>query len=52
MIKQKITKEEVLGSLETVLTYIQNPPENLTFEFKNINSIKAIKNRISKTCCI
>ena len=48
IVKQKITTEEVLKSLETVLSYIQDPPENLTFEFKHINSIKAIKNHISK----
>jgi hypothetical protein len=48
IVKQKIDTEEVLRSLETVLSYIQNPPENLTFEFKHINSIKAIKNHISK----
>jgi hypothetical protein len=48
IVKQKITTEEVLGSLETVLFYIQDPPENLTFKFKHINSIKAIKGHISK----
>ena len=31
IVKRKITTEEVLKSLETVLSYIQDPPENLYF---------------------
>jgi len=30
-----------------LLSYIQNSPENIAFELKYINSIKAIKNHIS-----
>ncbi|CAH1765525.1 3270_t:CDS:2, partial [Entrophospora sp. SA101] len=48
IVNQKITTKEALESLNIVLSYIQDPPENLTFEFKHINSIKAIKNHISK----
>ena len=48
IVNQRITTKEVLESLNIVLSYIQDPPENLTFEFKHINSIKAIKNHISK----
>jgi len=48
IVNQRITTKEVLESLNIVLSYIQDPSENLTFEFKHINSIKAIKNHISK----
>ncbi|CAH1770877.1 10516_t:CDS:1, partial [Entrophospora sp. SA101] len=48
IVSQRITTKEALESLNIVPSYIQDPPENLTFEFKHINSIKAIKNHISK----
>ena len=47
-VEQRITTEEALNSLDAILSYIQNPPENLTFELKHINSIKSVKNHISK----
>jgi hypothetical protein len=43
-----ITTTEVLESLDTVISYIKNPPQNLVFELKHINSINAIKNQIGK----
>jgi len=39
---------EVLKSLDTVTSYIKNPPQNLVFELKHINSINVIKNQISR----
>ena len=39
---------EVLKSLDTVTSYIKNPPQNLVFELKHINSINIIKNQISR----
>lgn len=47
-VEQKITTEDALKSLDTILSYIQNPPENLTFELKHIKSIKSVKSHISK----
>jgi hypothetical protein len=47
-VEQKITTDDALKSLDTILSYIQNPPENLTFELKHINSIISVKSRISK----
>ena len=43
-----ITTTEVLESLDTVISYIKNPPQNLVFELKHINSINEIKNRIGR----
>ena len=31
-----------------MISYIKNPPQNLVFELKHINSINAIKNQIGK----
>ena len=46
-VEQKITAEEALKSLDTILSYIQNSPENIAFELKHINYIKAVKSHIS-----
>ncbi|CAH1770279.1 12902_t:CDS:1, partial [Entrophospora sp. SA101] len=35
IVNQRITTKEALESLNIVLSYIQDPPENLTFEFIN-----------------
>jgi hypothetical protein len=47
-IPQTITTAEVLKSLDTVISYVKNPPQNLVFELKHINSINEIKNRIGR----
>jgi len=47
-ILQTITTAEVLKSLDTVISYVKNPPQNLVFELKHINSINEIKNRIGR----
>ncbi|CAH1768680.1 10629_t:CDS:2, partial [Entrophospora sp. SA101] len=47
-VPQTITTTEVLKSLDTVTSYIKNPPQNLVFELKHINSINVIKNQISR----
>ena len=48
VVPQTITTTEVLKSLDTVISYIKNPPQNLVFELKHINSINVIKNQISR----
>ena len=48
VVLQTITTTEVLKSLDTVTSYIKNPPQNLVFELKHINSINVIKNQISR----
>lgn len=45
---QTITTTEVLKSLDTVISYIKNPPQDLVFELKHINSINVIKNQIAR----
>ena len=47
-ILQTITTAEVLKSLDTVISYVKNPPQNLVFELKHTNSINEIKNRIGR----
>ena len=44
VVLQTITTTEVLKSLDTVISYIKNPPQNLVFELKHIDSINVIKN--------
>ncbi|CAH1770099.1 5909_t:CDS:1, partial [Entrophospora sp. SA101] len=35
IVNQRITTKEALEYLNIAFSYIQDPPENLTFEFKN-----------------
>ena len=48
VVLQTITVTEVLKSLDTVISYIKNPPQNLVFELKHINSINVTKNQIAR----
>ena len=48
VVLETITTTEVLKSLDTVISYIKNPPQNLVFELKHINSINTIKNQIGR----